>query len=139
MIENLIDPLVFLSFFIRVVAGILFFFQGYDKVFHIGIQGVINTVGPSYRAKGFPAFSVKLISYLTSWIELVGGLLLIVGFLTYPAIYILGIDLIIVIFGMSILEPVWDMKLVFPRLVLLSVLLLLPEGVDLISLDHLLF
>ena len=68
MIENLIDPLVFLSFFIRVVAGILFFFQGYDKVFHIGIQGVINTVGPSYRAKGFPAFSVKLISYFTSWI-----------------------------------------------------------------------
>ena len=139
MIENLIDPLVFLSFFIRVVAGILFFFQGYDKVFHIGIQGVINTVGPSYRAKGFPAVSVKLISYLTSWIELVGGLLLIVGFLTYPAIYILGIDLIIVIFGMSILEPVWDMKLVFPRLVLLSVLLLLPEGADLLSLDHLLF
>lgn len=139
MTETLIDPTSFLSFFIRISAGILFFFQGYDKIFKIGIRGVIETIGPSYRSKGFPEFSISLISFLTSWIELVGGLLLIIGLMKYPAIYLLCFDLLIVITGMSILDPVWDMKLVLPRLICLVVLLLLPSGSDVFSLDRLIF
>ncbi len=139
MIENYIEPASFLYLFLRISTGVVFFIQGYDKVFKIGINEIIKTVGPSYKSKGFPDFSIKITSFLTSWLELTGGLLLILGFLKYTAIYLLGIDVLIVIIGMSILDPVWDMKLVFPRLILLVLLLLLPAEKDILSLDILFF
>lgn len=139
MTEQLLEPITFLALFLRLLLGILFFFQGYDKVFKIGLKGVINTVGPSYRNRGLPDFSISIVSFLTSWIELTCGLLLIAGLFKYIAIYLLGLDLLIVVFGMSLLEPVWDMKLVFPRLVLYIILLLLPCEKDIFTMDNLLF
>jgi uncharacterized membrane protein YphA (DoxX/SURF4 family) len=119
----------------RVAAGILFFLQGYDKVFKIGVKGVVETVGPSYKRIGFPDFSIYLISLLTSWIELIAGACFLLGLFTYPAAYLLCFDLLIVISGMSLLDPVWDVKLVLPRLVLVVVYLFIPIGIDVFKLD----
>ncbi|MBL7923722.1 MAG: DoxX family membrane protein [Bacteroidia bacterium] len=139
MIQNWIDPVEFASFLVRVLAGLLFFFQGYDKVFRIGIQGVTEAIGPSYKRAGLPDFVVAMISFLTSWIEFLGGFCLILGLFKYTMVYLLGIDLLIVAAGMSMIDPVWDLKLLFPRVILLLFLLLMPAESDILSLDHLIF
>lgn len=132
------SPLVLAALLIRVTAGILFFFQGYDKVVKIKIRGVVETVGPAYRKIGFPEGSIWFISFLTSWIEFLGGALLILGLFTVPSMMLLSLDIIIVTAGMSMLDPVHAMKLIFPRLILLLMYLLFSSANDMISIDWML-
>lgn len=122
---------------VRVFAGILFFFQGYDKLFKIKMPGVIDTfMADAYRRNISRPF-VSLIAYYTSIVEFVGGVLLIFGLLTNYALYALGIDLLLVCFAFSFIEPMWDMKHVFPRFLLIILLLLLPLEQNILSLDYL--
>lgn len=131
-------PVMLAAITLRLTVGILFAFQGYEKVVRIGISGVVDAVGPAYKKLGFHDFSIRLISFLTSWIELLFGILFAVGFFTIPSAMFLCIDLIIVTAGMSMLDPAQDMKIIFPRLVLLVVYLLLAAPADFLTLDSLL-
>jgi uncharacterized membrane protein YphA (DoxX/SURF4 family) len=126
-----------LYFLIRVVLGILFFFQGYDKVFNLKISGVITYFKEESKHKHLPGFILITTAYLTSFIELVCGALLIVGLFQTTALYLLGIDIIIICTAFSVLKPMWDMQLLFPRLILLGILLYLPCNSDTLSLDYL--
>ncbi len=122
---------------VRVFAGILFFFQGYDKLFKIKMPGVIDTfMADAYRRNISRSF-VSLIAYYTSIVEFVGGILLVLGLLSNYALYALGIDLLLVCFAFSFIEPMWDMKHVFPRFLLIILLLLLPLEQNILSLDYL--
>jgi putative oxidoreductase len=121
----------------RIFLGILFFTQGYDKVFNLGISNVIDTFEYPVRLKHLPRFPLTLAAYFTSYAELIGGFLLIVGFMKFYALYILGIDLLIVCASFSVLEPLWDMKHVFPRLLLLMILLVIPSQWGTFSVDYL--
>jgi putative oxidoreductase len=121
----------------RVVLGILFLMQGYDKVFGLGLQQTGRGIEEAMRRTRIPVFLVKIISVISSVVELAGGIMLIAGFLIYPALTLLGVDLLIVVFAMSLREPLWNMRDVWPRLVLLLALLLLPAAGDRLSLDHL--
>jgi len=127
-----------LAFILRMILGILFFFQGFDKVFNVGIPGVINYFGEESRHKNVPGFVLSFSAYLTSYIELICGFLLIVGLFKTPALYFLGVDLIIVSAAFSFLKPMWDMQLLFPRLAILIAILCLPAEWDMISLDFML-
>lgn len=127
-----------LYFLLRVVLGILFFFQGYDKVFRLKISGVIDFFRTEMYGKGVPDFVLVLAAYLTSFIELIGGAMLILGLFGNYAMYLMGIDIILVVGAFSIMNAMWDMSMVFPRLLLLAVLLYLPETANTWSLDHLL-
>lgn len=120
----------------RIVLGILFFMQGYDKVFGLGLKRTEEGVEEAMRDTKIPASLVKGITLVSSIIELLGGLMLIVGILIYPALTFLGVDLLVVVFAMSLREPLWDMRFVWPRLVLVLALLLLPSACDRLSLDH---
>jgi putative oxidoreductase len=62
---------------LRVVTGLAFFFHGYDKVF---VKGVSNVV-PFFDSVGIPL--AQITTYLVAYAELIGGLMLIVGFLTH--------------------------------------------------------
>ena len=122
---------------IRIFAGILFFFQGYDKLFKIKMPGVIDTfMGDAYKHHVSRPL-VSLVAYYTTLAELVGGLILIFGIFTNYALYALGLDLILVCFAFSFIEPMWDMKHVFPRFILIILLLILPLENDKLSLDYL--
>ncbi len=122
---------------IRIFAGILFFFQGYDKLFKIKIPSVIDTfMGDAYKHH-ISRPLVILVAYYTTLTELIGGLLLVFGFFTNYALYALGLDLILVCFAFSIIEPMWDMKHVFPRFILIVLLLILPLENNKLSLDYL--
>lgn len=125
----------FLYFVIRVILGILFFYQGYDKVMRLKISGVIEFFKNEMYGKGVPTFVLTLAAYFTTFVELVGGAMLVLGLGSDYAYYLLGIDLILVVGAFSILNPMWDMSMVFPRLILLAILLYLPESTDQWSLD----
>lgn len=120
----------------RLMLGILFFTQGYEKFFIIKINNVINTLKPAYKKLNFPDVLIAFTAYSTSFIELIGGLLLIIGLFRFEAYYFLGADLLIVSLGFSLLTALWDMQYVMPRLLLLLLLLLLPPEYDRYSLDH---
>lgn len=123
---------------VRVLAGILFAFQGYDKVFFTGMNSLQNAIRATLGDKRLPSGMIRLIALTTSWMELIGGLLLIVGLFTPWAIYLLCLDLIIVSAGFSYAKTMWDSGHVLFRLMLLIFLLLVPETQYCISLDALL-
>jgi putative oxidoreductase len=127
----------FLVFLVRVVLGILFFFQGYDKIFKVKISGVVEFFHDEMQHKKIPSFLLMASAYFTSIVEFVCGGLLVLGLFKTYAYYLLGIDLILVCGAFSVLKPMWDMNMLFPRLLLLAILLYLPVQWDLISLDHL--
>lgn len=124
-------------FLIRVFLGILFFWQGYDKVFNIKISGVIKTFEHPLIEKHFPKFILSVSAYYTSYIELVGGFLLVIGLSKQIVLLLLGIDLLMVSVAFSIIKPMWDLQQVFVRLLLIAVLLLAPSHWDIVSLDYL--
>jgi len=122
---------------IRAFAGILFLFQGYDKLFKVKISGVIDTFKADAGREHIPGFLITLMAYYTSIVEFFGGLLLIFGLFINYALYLIGLDLLLVCFAFSFMQPMWDMKHVFPRFILVIILLILPTDHNLFSLDHL--
>ncbi|CAN5804338.1 hypothetical protein BH11BAC7_BH11BAC7_22930 [soil metagenome] len=122
--------------FMRIILGFLFLMQGYDKVFRLGLKKTEEGIEFAMRGSKLPGSLIKMIAVISSFVELLGGIMLVAGFLIYPALVLLGIDLVIVVFGMSLREPLWNMSFVWPRLVLLLALLLLPAAWDRFSIDH---
>jgi len=122
---------------IRMFAGILFLFQGYDKLFKVKIQGVVNTFLDDAEHHHIHKPMLILIAYYTSIVEFFGGITLLVGAFTNYTLYFLGFDLLLAALAFSILQPMWDMRHMFPRLVLVIVLLLLPDEWNTFSFDFL--
>ncbi len=123
----------------RVFLGCLFFFQGYDAVFKVKIKNVIDTFENEFSKKGIPKFLIICASWFTSYTELIGGFLLIIGLFEYSALYLLGINLIIAAIGFGITTPMWNTRHVFPRLILILFLLVIPQSWHIASLDTLFF
>ncbi|MFM7218022.1 MAG: DoxX family protein [Bacteroidota bacterium] len=124
-------------FLLRVTAGALFFFQGYDKIFKLGTSQVLDTVIDPLKKTLLPNGAVRPMVALSSWIELICGVLLALGLLRDYALYALSVDLIIVAVMFSSIKAMWDMQFYFPRFVMVLALLLLPAADDLYRLDSL--
>lgn len=120
----------------RVFLGFLFFFQGYDAVFRVKVSGVIQTIEEPMARLGVPRFFIGAGAWFTSYVELICGFLLIIGFAKYYAMYLLGVDLLIASIAFGLVKPMWDMQYAFPRLVLLLLLLMIPSQWDVISVDY---
>ena len=127
------------SFIARVFLGCLFFFQGYDAIFKVKIQNVIGVFEEDFAEKGIPRFLTVCASWFTTYTELIGGFLLIIGLFEYAALYFLGANLIIAAIGFGINTPMWDTRYVFPRLVLILFLLVVPPSWNILSLDYVIF
>ena len=122
---------------LRAVAGILFFFQGYDKLFNVKIINVVRTFNEPLSKLRIPLIVQKTAITISSIIELICGILLFFGFYKNMALFFLTGDMIFVAFIFSCIKPMWDMQFYFPRLILIISLLLLPEEWDVISLQNL--
>ena len=122
---------------IRLFLGFLFFLQGYDKFFRVGMRNVITAFKEPLMAHRIPGFAIALAAWYTSLAELIGGLFLIIGFMKNIALYCLGIDLIMVCVAFGIIKPMWNMEHVFPRLVLLTAMLVMPDAWDVLTLEEL--
>jgi putative oxidoreductase len=123
---------------LRVFLGIIVFIQGYDKVFNIGVGNVVKTILSPFAGVRIGKLVPLSAAYFTSYAELIGGLLILFGFMKFFALYLIGIDLLIVAFGFSLLNPMWDLRDVFPRLLFVAALLLLPGEWDVVSMDYVL-
>lgn len=124
---------------IRWILGLIFLLQGFGKVFSWGLENV-------YQAEFFygtfkdllPAPVIYATAFYTSYVELIGGFLLVIGLRTNYALYALASVLIVVTFGHGLAEPIWDLSHVMYRTILLVTLLILPKEWDRFSLDYLL-
>ena len=117
-------------FFIRELLGIIFFFQGYGKVFTMGVPQVYDRFFKEFESTMLPKWLIVSAAYYTSYVELIGGFLLITGLFRKQAIYLLALDLLIVSFGHGFMEPIWDLSHVIPRAILLGALFFLPPSWD---------
>tara|TARA_R110001632_G_scaffold18712_20_gene57715 strand:- start:3736 stop:4158 length:423 start_codon:yes stop_codon:yes gene_type:complete len=120
---------------IRLILGFVFFFQGFGKVFKFGLDNVYQNFFQSSYSELLPDFLLLFSAYYTSLIELIGGLLLIIGFKRDLTLYFLASVLVIVSFGHGLKEPIWDLSHVMFRTILLVSLLLLPKSLDIFSID----
>ena len=120
---------------LRVFTGILFFFQGYDKLFKIKMAGVIDAFMSDAYKHHISRPLVRILAWSTSIVEFTGGFFLFFGILTNYTLYALGFDLVLISFAFSVINPMWDMKHVFPRFILVFLLLILPLDHDKLSVD----
>lgn len=123
----------------RVFLGFLFLFQGYDAVVKIGMKTAIDTYHERFVQKGMSRALTSLAAVFTSYSGLVCGVLLILGLFEFSALYLLGLNLVITGIGFGMNEPLWDTRNVFPRLILLLLLLITPLEWHSFSLDYLFF
>jgi putative oxidoreductase len=128
--------LQFAEFITRLFLGILFFSQGYDKTFNIKVSGVVDTFLGDAEHLHIHRPIVTLFTYGTSFIELLGGFLLIIGLYINYTLVTLGFDLVLVCFAFSLVRPMWDMQYVFPRLLLVIILLFFPNEYNKFGFDH---
>ena len=123
---------------LRLILGLIFLMQGFGKVVTWGVENV-------YKADFFhgtfknllPDVIICITAYYTSYVELIGGLLVLIGLKTNYALYALASVLVIVSFGHGMAEPIWDLSAVISRTLLLSALLIMPQEWNKISIDYL--
>jgi len=122
---------------VRLLVGILFLFQGYDKIFRIGISNVVNATDNPVMEKLFGKFFLRISIQTSSWIELIAGGMLIAGFHRDEALILLSIDMLVAGLIFTLIKPMWDMQYYFPRLILLVLLMLVPGSWDTFRVDAL--
>lgn len=123
---------------IRLLLGFILFFQGFGKIFKFGVDNVYtNFFAKTYHGI-LPEYLLQATAYYTSYIEFIGGVLLIIGFKRDYTLYALASALIIITFGHGLVEPIWDLSHMMFRAILLLTLLLLPTAWDQYRLDTLL-
>jgi putative oxidoreductase len=126
------------EFVVRLFLGIIIFFQGYDKVFKIGVSRVIHTFELDLVNKhNVPRSILTFAAFFTSYVELICGFLLIIGLFRYAALAFIGLDILIVSLAFSMIKPMWELKFVFPRVVLMGALLIFPQEWGILSIDNL--
>ncbi|MBK7850483.1 MAG: DoxX family protein [Bacteroidetes bacterium] len=124
---------------LRLVTGILFFFQGYDKIFNIKIEGVVRTFSDTMKSTWIPLLLLRPLVYLSSYIEMICGALLCLGLFREYSLFMLAADMVFVAFAFSSIKAMWDMHFYLPRIIFLAALLLLSPEMDRWSLDQFIF
>jgi uncharacterized membrane protein YphA (DoxX/SURF4 family) len=120
---------------LRLLLGLIVFFQGFGKVFKFGLDNVYNNFFKASYADLLPDFLLLFTAYYTSLVELIAGFLIIIGLKRDIALYFLASVLVIVTFGHGLKEPIWDLSHVMYRAILLVALLLFPKDYDRYSID----
>lgn len=114
----------------RWILGFIFLMAGYGKVFSWGISNVYKSSFASFNETFLPEFLLQFTAYYTSYVELLAGILLIIGFKRDYALYALASVLIIVTFGHGLQSPIWEVKDVVFRAILMGALLMVPAEWD---------
>lgn len=124
------------AFFLRVLLGLIFMMQGWGKIMTFGMDNLYKNGFASFEETFLPVFLIKFSLYFTTYVELIGGFLLVVGLWRKYAYYAFIIVLLIVSFGHGLQSPIWDLQHVIFRTVLLSACLMIPSEWDQWQLDQ---
>jgi putative oxidoreductase len=125
------------SLVIRIFTGLLFLFQGYDKLFKVGLKECVEIFYNDSVKLRINKGLVWLVVIYTSCAEFFGGLFLVFGFLYGYSLLALGVDLIIVAIAFGVIQPMWDTKHAFPRFLLIILNMFVLIEFDKYSLDKL--
>ncbi|HEY3204008.1 MAG TPA: MauE/DoxX family redox-associated membrane protein [Thermoanaerobaculia bacterium] len=124
-------------FFARGVLGLIFFMAGVYKVFQLTPSGHARKyfVDP-YADTFLPGWALWATGLAIPIVELLAGMLLLLGWRVREALISLGFVLLIVTFGHLMKEPLYEFHThVVPRLALLLFILMLPREADRFSVD----
>jgi uncharacterized membrane protein YphA (DoxX/SURF4 family) len=131
-----ISGMTWAVFFARTVLGLIFFMAGVYKVFQQGPVGHVKQLFLPYSNTFLPIWSLWLVGLTIPFVELLGGLLVLVGWRTRLALVALGAVLVTVTFGHLLKEPLYAFhEHVIPRLALLAFVLAVPPETDTLSVD----
>ncbi len=128
--------LQFVDLVLRCLAGILFLFQGYERAFSMKANEIVSAFQTNFIKRILPLSVLKFTVHLSAYIELIGGIMLIIGFHRDIVLYLLSVQMLFVAFAFSLIRPMWDMQYYFPRFILVIILLVLPAEWDRFSVDH---
>lgn len=123
--------------FVRALLGVIFFMQGFGKVFTFTVPKVYEMFFKDFRTTFLPNWLLWATAYYTSYVELICGFLLVIGLFRRYSLSLLAIDLVVVSFGHGLLEPIWDLRHVMPRAILLAILFFIPQDWDRWNADRL--
>lgn len=131
-----ISGMTWAVFFARAVLGLIFFMAGVYKVFQQGPVGHVRQWFLPYSNTFLPIWSLWLVGLTIPFVELLCGLLVLVGWRTRLALVALGAVLVTVTFGHLLKEPLYAFhEHVIPRLALLAFVLAVPSETDTLSVD----
>jgi uncharacterized membrane protein YphA (DoxX/SURF4 family) len=132
------DGLKWAAFFARWVLGLVFLMAGWWKVFELGAgQHARGFFVDGFADTWIPAWLLWGLGVAIPLVELAAGLFLCVGFRRREALIALGGVLVVVTYGHLLQEPLYAITShIFPRLVLLLVVLVIPADRDRLSLDQ---
>jgi uncharacterized membrane protein YphA (DoxX/SURF4 family) len=131
-----ISGMTWAVFFARAVLGLIFFMAGVYKVFQQGPVGHVRQLFLPYSNTFLPIWSLWLVGLTIPFVELLCGLLVLVGWRTRLALVALGAVLVTVTFGHLLKEPLYAFhEHVIPRLALLAFVLAVPSETDTLSVD----
>jgi putative oxidoreductase len=124
-----LQPLALLL--LRCGLALVFIFHGYPKLF-----GKTAVFVSAFKDIGLPAYLV----YLVGAVEVLGGLLLILGLFTRPAALLLLLDMAAALWKYNFNEGLYAVRdYELPLVLALAVLLLATTGAGPLSLDRLVF
>ena len=124
-------------FFVRWVLGLIFFMAGWWKTFDLGpLEHARKLFVEPYADTWLPAWLLWASGTVVPIVELAAGALMCLGLRVREAGIAIGFILIVVDYGHLLKEALFDTTHhIFPRLVLLTFVLVAPAGRDLLSLD----
>ncbi len=122
----------------RCLVGLLFFQGALWRVFTMGpLEHARRFFVEPYAGSYLPEWSLWMAGVAVPFVELIGGGLLLLGFLRIPALFALGGVLTLVTFGHLVAEPLFSIAdHVFPRSALILFLLAVPAEWDRFSADQ---
>jgi uncharacterized membrane protein YphA (DoxX/SURF4 family) len=124
--------------FARLVIGLMFFQGALWRVFGIGPLEHSSRffVGP-YADSFLPTWALQVAGVGVPFAELIGGGLVLLGLWRLPGLILLGAVLVTVTFGHLVAEPIFSISgHIFPRVVLVVFLLVIPQEWDRFSVDE---
>jgi len=113
--------LTWVTFFTRVMVGLLFGMAGYHKVFVQGPAAHAQQwfTGP-YAGSWIPQWLLYAAGVTVPFVELIAGWLLVAGLFRLPAAIALGGVLLLVTYGHALKEPLFNVNShIIPRTLLL--------------------
>jgi thiosulfate dehydrogenase (quinone) large subunit len=122
--------------FARAVLGLIFFMAGVWKVFVLSPFGHVRRYFLPFSDTFLPVWSLWAVGSAVPVIELIGGVLVLVGWRVRLGLLGLGGVLVVVTFGHLVMQPLYPFhEHVIPRLALLLFVLMVPRSADLYSVD----
>ncbi|NEQ51510.1 MAG: DoxX family protein [Leptolyngbya sp. SIO3F4] len=87
---------------LRIVVGVNYFNHGFTRMNNI--PGFANSMVEAMEGAWMPDFLVRLTAYFVSPVELIFGLLLIVGLFTRLSLVVIFILMVILMYGVTIVQ-----------------------------------